>query len=92
MEKLRRQRKGKKLTGLCAGIARLIGIDASYVRLAWLAAALVPPFNHLVAIAAMCCWCGSCRWRAEKRRWSMCSKAQACSCWATAAATLRALR
>ena len=52
MEKLRRQRKGKKLTGLCAGIARLIGIDASYVRLAWLAATLVPPFNHLVAIAA----------------------------------------
>ncbi len=52
MEKLRRQRKGKKLTGLCAGIARLIGIDASYVRLAWLAMALVPPFNHLIVIAA----------------------------------------
>ena len=52
MEKLRRQRKGKKLTGRCAGIARLIGIDASYVRLAWLAAALVPPFNHLIVIAA----------------------------------------
>lgn len=52
MEKLRRQRKGKKLTGLCAGIARLISIDASYVRLAWLAAALVPPFNHLIVIAA----------------------------------------
>lgn len=52
MEKLRRQRKGKKLTGLCAGIARLIGIDASYVRLAWLAAALVPPINHLIVIAA----------------------------------------
>lgn len=52
MEKLRRQRKGKKLTGLCAGIARLIGIDASYMRLAWLAAALVPPFNHLIVIAA----------------------------------------
>ena len=52
MEKLRRQRKGKKLTGLCAGIARLIGIDASYVRLAWLAMALVPPFNHFIVIAA----------------------------------------
>ena len=52
MEKLRRQRKGKKLTGLCAGIARLVGIDASYVRLAWLAMALVPPFNHLIVIAA----------------------------------------
>ena len=50
MEKLRRQRKGKKLTGLCAGIARLIGIDASYVRLAWLAAALVPAIAAYVLL------------------------------------------
>lgn len=52
MEKLRRAKKGRKLTGVCAGIARFIGVDASYVRLAWLAMALVPPFNHLIVIAA----------------------------------------
>lgn len=52
MEKLRRAKKGRKLTGVCAGMARFIGVDASYVRLAWLAMALVPPFNHLIVIAA----------------------------------------
>ena len=52
MEKLRRAKKGKKLTGVCAGLARSIGVDASYVRLAWLAMALVPPFNHLLVIVA----------------------------------------
>lgn len=52
MEKLRRAKKGKKLTGVCAGLARAVGVDVSYVRLAWLALALVPPFNHLVVIAA----------------------------------------
>ncbi|MEE0434536.1 MAG: PspC domain-containing protein [Peptococcaceae bacterium] len=51
MEKLRRARKGKKLTGVCAGLAHSIGVDVSYVRLAWLTMALVPPFNHLIVIA-----------------------------------------
>ena len=52
MEKLRRAKKGKKLTGVCAGLAKSIGVDVSYVRWAWLAMALVPPFNHLIVIAA----------------------------------------
>ncbi|MDO4281474.1 MAG: PspC domain-containing protein [Peptococcaceae bacterium] len=52
MEKLRRIKKQKKLTGLCAGLARALGVDVSYVRFAWLAVALVPPFNHLLAVAA----------------------------------------
>lgn len=52
MEKLRRAKKGKKLTGVCAGLARTIGVDVGYVRLAWLAMALVPPFNHLIVIIA----------------------------------------
>ena len=33
-------------------MAKAIGIDVSYVRLAWLAMALVPPFNHLIVIVA----------------------------------------
>lgn len=52
MEKLRRAKKGKKLTGLCAGLAYALGLDVSYVRLAWLAMAVVPPFNHFVVIAS----------------------------------------
>ena len=52
MEKLRRAKKGRKLTGVCAGLARAIGVDVSYMRLAWLAMALVPPFNHLIVVAA----------------------------------------
>ena len=52
MEKLRRAKKGKKLTGLCAGLAYALGLDVRYVRLAWLAMAVVPPFNHFVVIAS----------------------------------------
>ena len=52
MEKLRRAKKGKKLTGVCAGLARALGIDVSYVRLAWLAMAVVPFFNHFFVILA----------------------------------------
>ena len=51
MEKLRRAKKGRKLTGVCAGLAYALGLDVSYVRLAWLAMAVVPPFNHLVVVA-----------------------------------------
>lgn len=51
MEKLRRAKKGRKLTGVCAGLACALGLDVSYVRLAWLAMAVVPPFNHLVVVA-----------------------------------------
>lgn len=52
MEKLRRAKKGRKLTGLCAGLAYALGLDVSYVRLAWLAMAVVPPFNHFVVVAS----------------------------------------
>ena len=51
MEKLRRAKKGRKLTGVCAGLAYALCLDVSYVRLAWLAMAVVPPFNHLVVVA-----------------------------------------
>ena len=58
MEKLRRAKKGRKIAGVCAGIGRLIGLDASYVRLLWLALALVPPFNHLLVLVgyALLAW------------------------------------
>ena len=46
MEKLRRAKKGKKLMGVCAGLARSLGIDVSYIRFVWLALMIFPPFNH----------------------------------------------
>ena len=33
-------------------MAYALGLDVSYVRLAWLAMAVVPPFNHFVVIAS----------------------------------------
>ena len=52
MEKLRRAKKGKKLMGVCAGLARSLGIDVSYIRFAWLALMIFPPVNH-VAVAVV---------------------------------------
>ncbi len=51
MKKWRRAKKGKRIMGVCAGLADNIGIDVSYIRLAWLTLVLVPPFHHLLAIA-----------------------------------------
>ena len=46
MEKLRRAKKGKKLMGVCAGLARSLGIDVSYILFVWLSLMIFPPFNH----------------------------------------------
>lgn len=50
MEKLRRSRKDKKLAGVCGGIGQALQIDASYVRLAFLLLALIPPFSTLIVV------------------------------------------
>lgn len=50
MEKLRRSKKNKKIAGVCAGIARFLGVDAGYVRLAFLVLAMVPPFSTLLIL------------------------------------------
>jgi phage shock protein PspC (stress-responsive transcriptional regulator) len=51
VEKIRRLKRQKRIAGVCGGLAQAIGIDAAYMRLAWLAMALVPPFPHLLVIA-----------------------------------------
>lgn len=50
MEKIRRLKREKRIAGVCGGLARAIGIDAAYIRLAWLAMAVVPPFPHILII------------------------------------------
>ena len=35
MKKLRRPQEGRKLMGVCAGLARFFGIDAVFVSVLW---------------------------------------------------------
>lgn len=51
MKKWHRVKKRKRIMGVCAGLADNIGIDVSYIRLAWLTMTLVPPFYHLLLIS-----------------------------------------
>lgn len=50
--KLRRPKEGRKLVGVCAGLGKLFGIDARYIRLAWVLVSLFPPVSTVTAIAA----------------------------------------
>lgn len=50
MKKLRRAKKGKKLLGVCAGLANFLGIDVIFVRLIWVLICLFPPVSTLTAI------------------------------------------
>lgn len=50
MEKLRRAKKNKKIAGVCAGIARALEVNPSYIRLIFLVLGLVPPFSTLTIV------------------------------------------
>ena len=52
MKKLRRPQEGRKLMGVCAGLARFLGIDAVFVRVLWVLICLFPPISSFMAIAA----------------------------------------
>ena len=52
MKKLRRPQEGRKLMGVCAGLARFFGIDAVFVRVLWVLLCLFPPISSFMAIAA----------------------------------------
>ena len=52
MRKLRRPKEGKKLLGVCAGMANFFGIDAVFMRMIWVLIALFPPVSTFVAIVA----------------------------------------
>lgn len=50
LKKLRRPKEGRKWAGVCAGIAKSIGVDVTFVRLAWVLICLFPPVSTLVAL------------------------------------------
>jgi phage shock protein C len=49
-----REESDIKLAGVCAGVARYIGLDVTLVRILWLLLAVWPPF--LGVIAYLVCW------------------------------------
>jgi phage shock protein C len=47
--KLSRPREGRKLAGVCAGLARYLSVDVTLVRLVALILVFIPPFPALIA-------------------------------------------
>jgi phage shock protein C len=54
VKKLSRPREGKKIAGVCAGIARYLEIDVTLVRILWILVTIFPPVPGLVAYVV--CW------------------------------------
>lgn len=52
MRKLRRPKEGRKLIGVCAGLAKFFGIDVIFMRMIWVLICLFPPISTLMAILA----------------------------------------
>jgi len=50
MKKLRRIKDGKKLSGVCAGLAQFFGIDVIFVRMIWVLICFFPPVSPIVAV------------------------------------------
>ena len=52
---LKRIREGKKVAGVCGGVARYFDIDVTLVRILWILVTLIPmPFAGLIAYIV--CW------------------------------------
>ena len=51
---LRRIREGKKIAGVCGGVARYFDIDVTLVRILWVLLTICPPLPGLVAYVV--CW------------------------------------
>lgn len=49
-----RPREGKKIAGVCAGVARYFELDVTLVRIVWIVLVFVPPVPGLIAYVA--CW------------------------------------
>jgi phage shock protein C len=49
-----RPREGKKIAGVCAGVARYFELDVTLVRIVWIVLVFVPPVPGLIAYLA--CW------------------------------------
>lgn len=42
MKQLRRAKEGRKIAGVCQGMANLFDINVSYIRLAWIFISVLP--------------------------------------------------
>jgi phage shock protein C len=50
----RRIREGKKIAGVCGGVARYFDIDVTLVRILWILLTICPPLPGLIAYVV--CW------------------------------------
>lgn len=51
---LSRPREGKKLGGVCAGVARYLELDVTLVRLCWIIITIFPPLPGIILY--IICW------------------------------------
>jgi phage shock protein C len=51
---LTRPREGRRLAGVCAGVARYLEIDVTAVRIVWLLMVIFPPVPGVIAY--IICW------------------------------------
>jgi phage shock protein C len=52
--RLSRAREGKKIAGVCAGVARYLDMDVTLVRLVWVLITILPPLPGILAY--IICW------------------------------------
>ena len=50
MKKLRRAKTGKKLMGVCSGIATFFDMDPTIIRIVWVILCLFPPISTITAV------------------------------------------
>lgn len=51
---LSRIREGKKIAGVCGGVARYFGMDVTLIRILWILVTIFPPVPGLIAYIV--CW------------------------------------
>jgi phage shock protein PspC (stress-responsive transcriptional regulator) len=51
---LSRPREGKKIGGVCAGVARYLDLDVTLVRLCWIIITIFPPLPGIILY--IICW------------------------------------
>jgi phage shock protein C len=54
VKRLTRARDGKRIAGVCAGVARYLELDVTLVRILWILVTIFPPIPGIVAYIV--CW------------------------------------
>ena len=54
VKRLSRPREGRKIAGVCAGVAEYFDIDVTLVRILWILVTIFPPVPGIVAYVV--CW------------------------------------